>query len=60
LHVGASGHVLCAGTEVLAAINITGPSGRLFAEQMNELAPEVTRAVREISQKRALLWMGLA
>jgi IclR family acetate operon transcriptional repressor len=47
--------VLRAGTEVIAAINIAGPSSRLSVEKMNQLAPEVTRAAREISQKLAQL-----
>jgi IclR family acetate operon transcriptional repressor len=47
--------VLRAGEEVIGAINIAGPSSRLSIEKMNQLAPEVTRAAREISQKLARL-----
>jgi len=38
---------------VIAAINIAGPSSRLSVGRMNQLAPEVTRAALEISQKLA-------
>jgi IclR family acetate operon transcriptional repressor len=38
---------------VVATINIAGPSSRLSAGRMNQLAPEVTRAAEEISQKLA-------
>jgi len=40
---------------VAAAINIAGPSSRLSARRMNQLAPEVTRAAEEISQRLAQL-----
>jgi IclR family acetate operon transcriptional repressor len=42
--------VLRAGTEVLAAINIAGPSSRMPVEQLKQLALEVCRAAREISE----------
>ena len=37
--------------EVIAAINVAGPSVRLPAEKLKQLAPEVCRAAGEISQK---------
>jgi len=47
--------VVGGGKEVIAAINIAGPSSRLSVGRMNQLAPEVSRAADEISQKLAQL-----
>lgn len=41
--------------EVVAAINVAGPSVRLPAEKLKQLAPEVCRAASEISRKIAQL-----
>jgi DNA-binding IclR family transcriptional regulator len=43
--------VLRGGTDVIAAINIAGPSGRMPVEKLKQLALEVCRAAAEISQK---------
>lgn len=43
--------ILRGGKEVIAAINIAGPSGRIPAEKLKQLALEVCRAANEISQK---------
>jgi IclR family acetate operon transcriptional repressor len=43
--------VLRGGTEVIAAINIAGPSSRIPAERLRRLAAEVCRAAGEISQE---------
>lgn len=43
--------ILRRGKEVIAAINIAGPSGRIPAEKLKQLALEVCRAAAEISQK---------
>jgi IclR family acetate operon transcriptional repressor len=43
--------VLREGKDVIAAINIAGPSSRIPAEKLKQLALEVCRAASEISQK---------
>jgi DNA-binding IclR family transcriptional regulator len=43
--------ILRRGKDVIAAINIAGPSGRIPAEKLKQLALEVCRAANEISQK---------
>lgn len=42
--------VLRGGTDVIAAINVVGPSSRLPAETLAQLAPEVCRAAQRISE----------
>ncbi len=43
--------ILGGGTGVVAAINIAGPTSRIPAGKLAQLAPEVVRAASEISQK---------